>query len=239
MLGHPDQALRRAREATAWAERLENAFSRALAQAALALVHLLRREAVQTQAVAEQALALAEEQGFPYFAALAATLRGWAVAVQGDVDTGLEQLRAGLAVCAALGVGRTEYLVLLADACVRTGRPDQAYDVLDEAERTIAVNGEHYLDAELLRLRAALSAETLDAGAHLRDALRRASAQGARGLELRVACRLAAWQCARGFAEAARATLAPLVEEMVEGRDTGDVAEARALLARLPSARRA
>lgn len=230
LLGHPDQALQRARAAVAWAETLENAFSRALTQSSLSLVHLLRREPAATRAAAEAVLALAEAEGFPHFAALASMLRGWAVAVQGDADAGLEQLRTGLAVCAAIGVGRTEYLVLLADACVRTGRADEAVTPLDEAEAAVAAGGERYLDAEILRLRAALCRNPSDAAELLRAARRRAVGQTAGGLELRIATQLAALQHAGGQPAAAHATLAPLVAELVEGRETGDVAEARALL---------
>jgi adenylate cyclase len=238
LLGHPDQALQRARQAVAWAEQLENAFSRALAQTSLSLVHLLRREAGAARAVAEAALALAEEQGCPHFAALAIMLRGWAVTVQGEADDGLEQLRHGLSVCEAIGVGRTEYLVLFADACLRSGRPDAAGAVLDEAEHAVAVGGEHYLDAELLRLRAALTAEPSDAGELLRAARRRAAGQSAGGLDLRIACQLAAWHRAHGQVAEARVILAPLIDGLTEGRDTGDVVEARTLYAALAPRRR-
>src|SRR5262249_7864047 len=95
-LGYPDQAWRRSHEAVTLAQQTEHPFSRCLISSMAAIFHQFRREVRLTQEHAEAALSLAKEQGFPYWVAFASLMRGWALAHQGQVEEGVEQITQGL-----------------------------------------------------------------------------------------------------------------------------------------------
>src|SRR5262249_51869476 len=65
LLGYPDQALTRSQEALALAQEVTHPLSFAAAQSLTALTHQFRREALATQELAEAAMELSSQQGFP------------------------------------------------------------------------------------------------------------------------------------------------------------------------------
>ena len=73
------------------------------AQYYAAYLHHRHREIPAVQAKAEALLALATAQGFPLWVGLGTVWRGWALAMQGQEDVGLAQLRQGLAAVVATG----------------------------------------------------------------------------------------------------------------------------------------
>ena len=112
---------------------------------------------------------------------------------------------------------------------------------------SIAERGDqHFWTPELMRLRgellvsaAASSGELQQAAVQgeaercFRSALSAAADRGARTQQLRAATSLARlWQC-QGKSDAARDLLAPVYQWFTEGFDTGDLKEAKALLAAL------
>lgn len=108
-------------------------------------------------------------------------LRGWATAALGEAETGIGELREGLAAYEATGAAmdRPYFLGLLADALARAGRAAEAVRTLDAA-----LSGEDrpgFYRAELLRLRAELTGDEEAA----RAAVRFAREQGAVALERR------------------------------------------------------
>ena len=96
-LGHPDQAVRRSREAVALARQLSHAHSLAYALMFAALLHGQRGEGQVAQEQAEAAVALATEQGLVLWLALGTFYRGWALAQQGQYGEGLALMRQGQA----------------------------------------------------------------------------------------------------------------------------------------------
>ena len=88
-LGYPDQALKRSQEAVALAEGLSHPLALAYALGFAALFHRLRREGQRAREQAEAVMTLATEQGFPYWLAFGAIVRGWALAEQGQGEEGL------------------------------------------------------------------------------------------------------------------------------------------------------
>ena len=73
------------------------------AQDYTALLHHHRREEPAVQAQAEVLLTLATAQGFGVYVGYGILLGGWARAMEGQGETGLAQLRQGLARCLADG----------------------------------------------------------------------------------------------------------------------------------------
>ncbi|MGH3494825.1 MAG: hypothetical protein ACRDRL_27495, partial [Sciscionella sp.] len=121
-----------------------------------ALIAVLRRDPAQSLARSGETIALCEQWGFGMAGQLATCLRGWALAHTGDPETGVTDLRAGIAGLAASGQRqyRPFLLGLLADAHSRAGQPQQGLSALVDALAEADRSGERFYQAELYRLRA-------------------------------------------------------------------------------------
>src|SRR5262249_47164887 len=217
-------------------------YSRAFAWSFATWIHVRRGEAAAAQACSETLIALATEQEFPFFVAEGTIFRGWALAEQGEVASGIEEMRRGLAAHRAAGVevGRPSHPALLAEAYGRAGRTDAGLVLLDEALTTAAATEERSCEADLLRLKGELLLQTAkrtarkaaiesDAEASLRQALAIARRQGARSFELRAAMSLARLRRTPRDRAAARRLLAGVYGRFTEGFDTADLRTARAV----------
>ena len=85
--------------------------------------------------LADEAIALAIELGFPHWRAQGTIYRGWAKFKSGDVTEGKALLRSGLGSYRATGAEQwmPYYLTLMASACGITGQFEEALTLLDEA----------------------------------------------------------------------------------------------------------
>jgi len=234
-LGYPDQALERSREALTLARELAHPASVASALLFAAEVHMYRREGQSTYEQAEAAFELAREHGFAFRVAQATILRGWTLVEQGQGETGIAQMRQGLAAFRATGaeLARSYYPALLAEAHGRMGQREEGLQVVAEALARSDSSGGG--EVELYRLKGELLL-TLSAEHHteaercFRQALEIARHQQAKSLELRAAMSLSRlWQRQSKRAEA-RELLAPIHDWFTEGFDTPDLQEAKALL---------
>jgi len=234
-LGYPDQALERSREALTLARELAHPASVASALLFAAEVHMYRREGQSTYEQAEAAFELAREHGFAFRVAQATILRGWTLVEQGQGETGIAQMRQGLAAFRATGaeLARSYYPALLAEAHGRMGQREEGLQVVAEALARSDSSGGG--EVELYRLKGELLL-TLSAEHHteaercFRQALEIARHQQAKSLELRAAMSLSRlWQRQSKRAEA-RELLAPIYDWFTEGFDTPDLQEAKALL---------
>ena len=142
-LGYPAQAVRRSQEALALAQALAHPYSLAVAQHWAAYLHHHRREAPAVQAQAEALLSLATAQGFPLWVGFGTCWRGWALAMQGQGEAGLAQMRQGLAAVLATGqtLSRPLCLVLLAEAAGHVGQVEEGLRLLAEALAAIEASG--------------------------------------------------------------------------------------------------
>ena len=89
LLGHPAQALARVHEALALAYELSHPYSLAFARCLVAVVSQVRRDVLAVHEHTEAAVALSTEQGFPLWATEGTSLRGWALAMQGQGEEGM------------------------------------------------------------------------------------------------------------------------------------------------------
>src|SRR5262249_9669810 len=101
--GYPAQALGRLHEALTLAHELAHPYSLAFARFWAAWVSQVRRDVPAVYEHAEAAVALATEQGFPLWRATGTGLRGWALAMQGQGEAGMAQVRQGIAAWRATG----------------------------------------------------------------------------------------------------------------------------------------
>jgi hypothetical protein len=195
LAGHPDQAQRHARAALAWAERVGHPFSTIQAQCIMGWIRMLRDEESLAAKIVAVAQASAIANGFTYWIGITTMMHGWIAVRQGSA-AGMEELRRGFAVCEMIGpgVGKIDYLVALADACVFTGATAEGLQACDEGLATTARHGERHLEAEMHRLRGVLLLGSGDHAAALPSferAVQVAREQQARGFERRAATSLA------------------------------------------------
>ncbi|HEX3234685.1 MAG TPA: AAA family ATPase [Gemmatimonadales bacterium] len=236
-LGYPDQALRRVHDALRLAQDVSHPFSLGFALAFAAWLHQLRREGHAAHERAAALIALATDQGFPFWDSWGTVLRGWALAEQGQCAEGIAQLRQGIAAWRATGAALQlpYYLALLVEAYGKAGQAEEGLRVLAEALAAVHTTGERQHEAELHRLKGALllaqdGADAQAAERCFRQAIDVACQQQAKSLELRAATSLSRlWQQQGNCAEAHK-LLAPIYGWFTEGFDTADLQEAKALL---------
>jgi len=115
------------------------------------MFHQFRREGRATQEHAEAVISLALEQGFPHWRAHGAILCGWALAQQGQVQEGIEQITQGLRAYRATGAEllRSYFLGLLAEAHGTMGEPEAGLTALAEALTRVDKTGERWYQSEL------------------------------------------------------------------------------------------
>jgi predicted ATPase len=180
-------------------------------------------------------VAVATDQGFPFYRAMGAIYRGWVKAKNADVTEGLSLLRAGSSAYSATGATAWMplYIALLAGACEIAGQIDEGAARLDQASQLVETTGERWVAAELDRQRGWLLLRQGQAEAAEElycKALGTARKQEAKMWELRAAASLARLWRDQGRRAAARDLLAPVYGWFTEGFATPDLKAAKALL---------
>ncbi len=252
VLGYPEQALQRSREALVRAEEGAHQHSLSLAAALnwTGLLHQLRGEAEVTYERAAAGIALAQQCGFPDWEMIGTIFRAWAVAAQSHNEAPVEQLQKVIAAWCATGAEllRPYFLGLLAEQYGKIGRIEKGLALLDEALAVVNTSAEHFSEAELYRLRGELllvrdanrlSAQTStprpnsEAESCFHKALFVARQQDAKSWELRAATSLARQWFKQGKRESAWRVLTETTDWFTEGHETRDFRAAQALLAEL------
>jgi class 3 adenylate cyclase/predicted ATPase len=242
-LGFPDQALAQSSVAIAEARRLAHPPSLADSLSMGAGLHSLAGDDAALNAQADELVALATEQDFPFQRAWGTVYRGWVKVKRGDVAEGMSLLRSGSAALRATGA---EILVpyslaLPAKASDIAGQIEEALNQLDDALQMVERTGERWFAAELNRHkgRLLLRQGRSEAAEQLyRKALGIAQEQEAKLWELRAALSLARLRRDQGRRAAARDLLAPVYGWFTEGFAMPDLIEAKELLEELQPATR-
>jgi predicted ATPase len=256
LLGYPDQARRQQHAMHILAQELAHPPSLAFTMMLAAIAHQLRREADAAHGQAEALLALATEQGFALFVAMAMILRGGALTVSGPRGEQISQLCQGLAAVRATGAALwgPYFLALQAEAYAQAGQVEAGLAALAESLTAVQTTRECWGEAELHRLKGDLLLQAsvpglesavamphaaprmppaAEAEACFQQALAIARRQQAKSWELRAAVSLARLWQQQGKQNAARALLIPVYGWFTEGFDTADLQEAKALLEEL------
>jgi predicted ATPase len=196
-LGYAKQAQQRTHEALTLARELRHPFSLSRPLLAAAVLHQLWGEGHATQEYAEAIIAVAIEQGFPVWVACGTIMRGWALAIQGEGEQGIAQVRQGLAAWQAMGQGiaRSYWLTLLAEAYGHSGEAAEGLHVIAEALATVSETEENFYEAAMHRLKGELllacpTEHRAEAETCFRQALAIARRRQAKSLELRTAISL-------------------------------------------------
>jgi predicted ATPase/DNA-binding SARP family transcriptional activator len=235
-LGYPEQASQRSQEALVLARELSHPFSLAdVICFAGCLFDELRRDPVALRSSSDELVRLANEKGMPTWIGMGTRCHGEALAMLGQIEEGMAQMRAGIAVDKSLDarIYQSGTLGFLSEAEARAGLPTDGLTTLDEALALVEETDERYCEAELYRLRGELllaGGKDAEAEVSLRSATEVAQGQRAKSWELRATTSLARLWQKQGKQEEARKVLTEIYGWFTEGFDTADLGDAGALL---------
>ena len=237
LLGFPDRALQLCAEARQCADVTRHPFSEAMVRTISLRVHQLRGEVDVVAAQADAVIALCEEHEFVHYVAMALILRGWASAQRGEFEKGIAEIQEGLKQERATGALLLDSysLGLLADACIKNKRYEQAFEFLSQAQsRLDDEDAERFYAAEIYRLLGETylrSNQSLDqAEYYFSKGLNVAREQDAKSLELRLClnpCDL--YDLTKGTNDG-RPQLEKIYSFFNEGFDTDDLIRAKTRL---------
>jgi tetratricopeptide (TPR) repeat protein len=244
-LGYPDQARQQMNDALKRAQDLQHRYTLAFIRHFGAALHQVRCEYDDAKAWAQEEKVCGAQLPSALWHIGGMIQHGWAIAMLGQCEEGIEELRRGMDQwCAprAMSLVLPRWLTLLAEAYGRIDQPGVGVPQLEQALMIIEQTGERNYEAEVHRQKGKLllrqsSAETAEAERCFHTALAVARRQQAKSFELRAAVSLGQlWQQQGKYIEA-RKLLAPIYGWFTEGFDTADLREARALLENLAGQR--
>ncbi len=162
------------------------------------ILHQMARDPAAAGALADETLALAQAGSFELFDALARCVGGWACAVQGMPQAGIDAIERAFAVFRKSGAELIPIPVsaFLAEAYIEAGLLADAWTLLGEALHAAEESGARISEVEMRRLlarcrRRASPSDLKGVERLLREALNAAEKQAAASLALRVSIDLA------------------------------------------------
>jgi predicted ATPase len=242
VLGRIDEALCLAKRALTDAESAAHAPTMGLALLVAALLGLVVRYNPEAVATYSQALVdIVSRYDLPaMWAGFAAFFQGWATWSDGAEESGLAEMRRGLAIDRESGSIwlLPSFEAALAESEASAGDTDAGLRRLDEALAEPEATENRWYEAEIHRTRAEIllkrdPVNTRAAEQSLQAAIATAQSQSARSFELRAALSLARLYRAANRDSDARAVLAPAVEGFRPTQQFPELAEAQALLSAL------
>jgi serine/threonine protein kinase/tetratricopeptide (TPR) repeat protein len=255
LLGYPDRALDRVREAHKLAQQLADPLSLVYALMFAAGVHYLRGEWLASQEQAEAALALAREHDLAFFLGWLTASRSFALTRQGRLEEGITQIRDGLAARGSKDqLGYTAICAMVAENLGQAGQIAEGLTMLSKGLAFTERTGERFYEAEMYRVKGELLLKMEDRGLKIEEndtppsilgpqcsspdecfhqAIKIARRQEAKSWELRAVMSLSRLWQREGKREEACELLAGIYGWYTEGFDTADLQEAKALLEEL------
>jgi tetratricopeptide (TPR) repeat protein len=249
-LGYPDQALRRVEEALTLAHELAHSHTLAFALCHAAAVYRSRGQLQLSQRYAEAWVKLAREQGLSFHGAWGTLGLGFTRVLQGQVETGMAQMRQGMTAYHITGaeLSRPDKLFMLAVGYWIGGQPEEGLRTVAEALAVVERTGERIIEGWLWWVRGELTLKQFnvqsakfkveknlesEAEECFWKAIEIARQQQAKSPELRATMSLARLWQQQGKTAEARQMLAEIYGWFTEGFDTVDLKEARGLLEEL------
>jgi predicted ATPase len=234
VLGYPDQAQTLLDEFISAARGVGHPFSTSSALLTAPQLYWEFQQPARALELAEEAMTLSTDYGFPQALAYAGVHHGWAIAKQGRLDAGVTEMRQNFNLLHAIGVemSLTGYQVSLAEVLGAAGRAVDGLKVIAEGLARADETGERFFEAELYRVRGELRLQQgeEDAALDFSRAIELARGREAKSHELRAAISLALLWQRQGEPARARNLLAPLYAWFREGYNTPDLTRARSVL---------
>jgi class 3 adenylate cyclase/predicted ATPase len=159
ILGYPDRSRERCRQALALAREVPDPHSLAAVLDMVGIVYQFCGDRQTTQTYTNELATLASEHDFGQFSALAGIRQGWLLGELGQYETGLTQMRHGLAAWQATGAERSQpyLLCFVAEAYRKIQRAAEGIATVDAALALVNKNDERFHEAELYRLKGELT----------------------------------------------------------------------------------
>jgi tetratricopeptide (TPR) repeat protein len=233
ILGYPDKARKRLADAMAFAQASNDPYEIAYAQFYESWLFRFLREPQRAEVAGIPALAMAEEHDFSYLKHIASCVLAWARAQLGQDDGTISLIQQHVSGLVESGsrVSITELMTQLAETQASGGLIDGAVRTLEDALQRYP--GEIVYKPSILTRRGEmrLTLGQADLAEHdLREAIELSRKMRAKTWELRAAMSLARMIQARASRGAARDLLFPIFSWFIEGFDTADLKDAKALL---------
>ena len=162
VLGYPDQARERSREAIELGRILDHPFSLTAAlEVSGCIFYIFRREYTTAAEMIEASLKIATEQQFGLFLPEGMFYQGFLKASNGEVAEGIAQMKQSLTAWKATGmrICYCQMLGLLAQALGQAGQIDEGLQTLDQALTVMTTKDEKFFGAELYRIKGDLLQE--------------------------------------------------------------------------------
>jgi predicted ATPase len=240
LLGYPETALVDAERALKDAREIGQTATLMFALSIVPATYSWSRNYVETNTLAEEAIALAEEKGILFWKGLGMMHRGGVMALTGKASDAAQMITLGITTWRSTGatVWLPIFLPLLAMAHAELGQFDVAWRCIGEAMTAVEVSKEGFCEAEIHRTAGEITLKSpqpdaAKAEAYFERALAVARQQQAKSWELRASMSLARLWRDQGKMQQARELLAPVYGWFTEGFDTRDLKEAKALLEEL------
>jgi len=235
LLGYREQSAATIAKAVARARAMGLPFATALVLNHVALLATLGVDVPGAPAQAQEGLDVSVEHGLAGPEQRARFFQGALLARDGELQPGIELMRAAIAADQKHSARNrhTLYLGLLASAHADLGQPEVGLALLDEAMHSAETSEERFFAAELHRLRGTVLitlGRREDAEAELQLALAIARQQQARWWELRAATALAKHWHKQHKSWDAYGLLHPIYGWFTEGFEAQDLQDAKALL---------
>ncbi len=234
-LGYPDQAIRQWEEGWARLEELSIQAATTFGLGYMLHGYFFRRDAAAVNATADQAHTRAAEEGYLFWTSQARVYRGWGLAMNGDPEAGIEDMKAAVETYHLSGscLDTATFCLMLAEAELQAEHHEEALAALSRGLDYIARSEERTQEAELYRLQGEihlLLGQSAIAEESLRRAIEVARAQKAKMFELRAVLPLANLLRDQGNIREVIGLLQPLDEWFTEGRDLPELCELRSIL---------
>jgi predicted ATPase len=237
MLGYPMAALADAEQAISNGREIGQTATLMYALYGASNTHILSGNYATASALVDELIQVADETGAVQWNANGMMTRGWILALTGRPSDTVQMITSALMSWRSTGATYWVPLLLsyLARAYSELGQFDDTWRSIREATTTVETTNEKWFEAEIFRTvgEIALKSPETDlakAKAYFERALAVARQQQAKSWELRAAMSMARLWRDQGKRQQAHDLLAPVYYWFIEGFDTLDLKEAKALL---------
>ena len=237
ILGHPGSAQTDAEDALSNARETGHAITLMYALTHVSMTHFCCGNYTIARAEADELVSLAGEKGSQIWKAYGTSRQGFLAVMADKASDAVQTITS--AIDAARSVGSTLWTPLnlahLAKAYTALSKFDEAWRCIGEATTAMARTKETWWEAEVHRIAGEIERDSLEpdvakAQAYFERALAVARQQQAKSWELRASMSLARLWRDQAKVQQARELLAPVYGWYIEGFDTRDLKDAKALL---------
>jgi predicted ATPase len=240
LLGYPEAALADSDQAIRNAREIGQAATLMYALGNVPFTYFECGNYAKAMAIVDELATLADEKGSMFWKARGMCLQGSLLALTGKASDAVLVATSGVTAMRSTGatVKLPIHLGHLARAHADLGHFDDAWRYIGEAMTAVETAKEKWCEAEVQRVAGEIALKSPEpdvakAQVYFEHALSVARAQQAKSWELRAAMSLARLWRDQGKRQEARNLLAPIYDWFIEGFDTLDLKEAKALLAQL------